>query len=148
VNHAYDKYFTNQTYYKVSNLDGRIENADHRLTDDISTFSSSIAHLYSHLTKPCFDLMLIGLAMARSSHKMKANMVSGPLLGVLVISSTAHIMRILSPKFGQLVSEEANRNGYLRHIHSRIITNAEEIAFYGGHKVSWRLPKLISALLT
>lgn len=135
VEHAYTKYFTNQTYYKVSNLDGRIENADHRLTDDISTFASSIAHLYSHLTKPCFDLMLIGIALARSSHKMKANIVNGPLLGFFVISTTAHIMRIVSPKFGQLVSEEANRNGYLRHIHSRIITNAEEIAFYGGHKV-------------
>lgn len=107
------------------------------LTDDISTFASSIAHLYSHLTKPCFDLMLIGIALARSSQKMKANIVSGPLLGFFVISTTAHIMRIVSPKFGQLVSEEANRNGYLRHIHSRIITNAEEIAFYGGHKV-WK----------
>lgn len=106
-----------------------------RLTEDIATFASSVAHLYSHLTKPCFDLMLIGLALMRSSQKMKANIVSGPLLGFVVISTTAHILRIVSPKFGQLVSEEANRYGYLRHIHSRIITNAEEIAFYGGHKV-------------
>lgn len=135
VNHAYGMYFKNQTYYKVSNLDGRIENADHRLTDDISTFSSSVAHLYSHLTKPCFDLMLIGIAMARSSRKMKANIVMGPALATAVILTTAHIMRVVSPKFGQLVSEEANRNGYLRHVHSKIITNAEEIAFYGGHTV-------------
>ncbi|XP_053682413.1 ATP-binding cassette sub-family D member 1 [Sabethes cyaneus] len=135
VNHAYSLYFKNQTYYKVSNLDGRIENADHRLTDDVSTFSSSVAHLYSSLTKPCFDLMLIGIAMARSSRRMKANIVMGPALVMSVIGATAHILRVVSPKFGQLVSEEANRNGYLRHVHSKIITNAEEIAFYGGHKV-------------
>ncbi|XP_041761890.1 ATP-binding cassette sub-family D member [Anopheles merus] len=135
VKHAYGMYFKNETYYKVSNLDGRIENADHRLTDDISTFSSSVAHLYSSLTKPCFDLLLIGIAMARSSRRMKANIVMGPALATVVIGTTAHILRIVSPKFGQLVAEEANRTGYLRHVHSKIITNAEEIAFYGGHKV-------------
>ncbi|EDV90951.1 ATP-binding cassette sub-family D member [Drosophila grimshawi] len=135
VRHSYRLYFKNQNYYRVSNLDGRIENADHRLTEDISVFASSVAHLYSSLTKPCFDLMLIGLALMRSSQKMKANILLGPALSVSVIALTAHILRIVSPKFGQLVSEEANRYGYLRHIHSRIITNAEEIAFYGGHKV-------------
>ena len=106
-----------------------------RLTEDISVFTSSVAHLYSHLTKPCFDLMLIGLALMQSSRKMRANIVSGPALAFIVISATALILRRLSPKFGQLVSEEATRYGYLRHIHSRIITNAEEIAFYGGHRV-------------
>ncbi|XP_037899185.1 ATP-binding cassette sub-family D member isoform X2 [Glossina fuscipes] len=135
VRHAYRLYFKNQNYYRVSNLDGRIENADHRLTEDISVFASSIAHLYGSLTKPCFDLMLIGLALMRSTQRLKSNILLGPALSIIVIGLTAHIMRVLSPKFGQLVSEEANRYGYLRHIHSRIITNAEEIAFYGGHKV-------------
>ncbi|KAH8406420.1 hypothetical protein KR222_004120 [Zaprionus bogoriensis] len=135
VRHSYRLYFKNQNFYRVSNLDGRIENADHRLTEDISVFSSSVAHLYSSLTKPCFDLMLIGFALMRSSKKMNANILLGPAISVSVIALTAHILRIVSPKFGYLVSEEANRYGYLRHIHSRIITNAEEVAFYGGHKV-------------
>ncbi|XP_053968107.1 ATP-binding cassette sub-family D member 1 isoform X4 [Anastrepha ludens] len=135
VRHSYRLYFKNQNYYRVSNLDGRLENADHRLTEDIAVFASSVAHLYSSVTKPCLDLMLIGFALMRSTQKMKANIYSGPILAVAVISLTAHIMRVVSPKFGQLVAEEANRYGYLRHIHSRIITNSEEIAFYGGHKV-------------
>ncbi|KAL0277805.1 UNVERIFIED_CONTAM: hypothetical protein PYX00_004963 [Menopon gallinae] len=135
VEHSYKLYFSDQIYYKVSNLDGRIENADHRLTDDISTFTESVAHLYSHITKPLLDCALITFALARSSQKMGVSSVPGPLLAAFVICCTGLILKCVSPKFGVLVAEEANRKGFLRSIHSRVITNAEEIAFYGGHKV-------------
>uniref|UniRef100_A0A023F3W5 Putative long-chain acyl-coa transporter n=2 Tax=Triatoma infestans TaxID=30076 RepID=A0A023F3W5_TRIIF len=135
VNHAYALYMKNQTYYRVSNLDSRIENADHLLTDDITAFTASLAHLYSHLTKPLFDCALIGLALARSSRQMGAAVVPGPLLAVIVITLTGQVLRTLSPKFGALVSVEAERAAYLRSVHSRLITNAEEVAFYGGHQV-------------
>ena len=75
VNYAYELYFKNQTYYRVSNLDSRIENADHCLTDDIEAFTSSVAHLYSHVTKPMLDSALITYSIFQvgTSHYYKHN---------------------------------------------------------------------------
>ncbi|XP_049881483.1 ATP-binding cassette sub-family D member [Pectinophora gossypiella] len=135
VNHAYELYFKNQTYYRVANLDARIENADHRLTEDVSVFAQSVAHLYSSLTKPCFDLLLIVLTLASYSSKMKGNIFIGPSIAFVVICITGQILRMLSPRFGALAGEEARMKANLRHVHSRLIAHAEEVAFYGGHKV-------------
>lgn len=135
VRYAYKLYFQNQTYYRVSNLDGRLENADHCLTDDITSFTSSVAHLYSHLTKPILDLILITFSLYKIANTMGASPVPGTALATAVILSTGQILKAISPKFGKLVADEANRKGYLRYVHSRIIANAEEIAFYSGYKV-------------
>lgn len=255
-------YLSQQTYYRVSALDTRLGGAEQRLTDDLSELASSVAHLYSSLTKPLLDCALVGIALISFSSKMgtraisgeiyiilniqhrypqystyqsnfhssykkfrrklitlslcstrfylsahfnpifkfllflqasliwnyqvlhyikriliskfllflllsyqvlsqskrsiMANIVSiseqiskhlfsilsilifyfsftGPLLSAAVIVLTGQVLRLASPRFGQLVAEEAARRGKLREAHARISAHAEEIAFYGGH---------------
>ncbi|KAG1649680.1 ATP-binding cassette sub-family D member 2 [Nymphon striatum] len=128
-------YFSNETFYKVANLDSRLENADQCLTDDLRAFSSLVANLYSHITKPLFDIVLICFSMYKLMSQMKGSYMSGPIIGGTVISLTGIILRLLSPKFGELVAIEAHKNGQLRSTHSRVVMNSEEIAFYTGHKI-------------
>lgn len=136
VDHFYRLYFKDQTYYRVSNLDGRLMNADHSLTEDLQAFSSSVAHLYSHISKPLLDVVLMSAAVARMARKRGERSPYPAVIAFGTIATTAWILKAVAPPFGKLVADEARKNGYLRYLHSRIITNAEEIAFYAGHVVS------------
>lgn len=135
MEHSYCLYFNNQSYYRVTVLDGRLDNCAQRLTDDIEMVASTVSHLYGQITKPCFDILLMAIALANLVKSPNANLITGPAIISGVVMFSALILRLVSPKFGQLVAQEAEKKGYLRHVHSRIVSNAEEIAFYGGHRV-------------
>lgn len=46
------------TYYKMSNLDNRISNADQLLTNDIDKFCESVTDFYSNASKPILDIII------------------------------------------------------------------------------------------
>jgi len=117
----------NMNYYKLSNLDGGVgQGADQFITQDLTLFCSSAAALYSSIGKPLVDLFVFNYQLYRSL---------GPLALTGILSgyfSTAAILRKLSPPFGKLKAVEGKKEGDFRGLHSRLLANAEEIAFYGG----------------
>ncbi|KAL1843727.1 hypothetical protein VTJ49DRAFT_108 [Mycothermus thermophilus] len=114
-------------YYKIHNLDGGLQSgADQFITQDLTQFCNAAASLYSSLGKPFIDICVFNYQLYRAL---------GPIafLGLATnYSVTASLLRHLSPPFGRLKAIEGKKEGDFRSLHSRLIANAEEIAFYNG----------------
>ncbi|KAI0244035.1 ATP-binding cassette long-chain fatty acid transporter pxa1 [Massospora cicadina] len=124
--HCHALYLSHNTYYKLLNLDRRIEGPDQYFSSDIARFCESLAGLYSNLGKPLLDLVIFNYQLSQSIG-VKG---SAGLMGVYVI--TVSLLRRISPAFGRLAATRTQLEGEFRGAHSRLITNAEEVAFYNG----------------
>ena len=117
----------NLNYYKLLNLDGGIgQSVDQFICNDLTLFTASAAALYSSIGKPLVDLCVFNYQLSCSLGPLA---LTGLLANYIV---TATALRRLSPPFGKLKAVEGRREGDFRGLHSRLIANAEEIAFYGG----------------
>ncbi|KAI8609711.1 ABC transporter transmembrane region 2-domain-containing protein [Chytriomyces sp. MP71] len=126
THHIHQIYLEKRTYYKTVNLDNRIEGVDQLITTDVNKFCDALASLYSNLGKPILDLVIFNYQLSRSIGTKGTFALS---INYLV---TASLLRALTPAFGKMAAIEAKLEGDFRGAHSRVITNAEEIAFYHG----------------
>ena len=126
--YIHDLYLNNNlNYYKLLNLDGGIgQGADQFITNDLALFTASAASLYSSIGKPLVDLFVFNYQLFRSLGPLA---LTGLLANYFI---TATALRRLSPPFGKLKAVEGRKEGDFRALHSRLIANAEEVAFYGG----------------
>ncbi|KAK2740599.1 hypothetical protein FQN55_008808 [Onygenales sp. PD_40] len=117
----------NMNYYRLTNLDGGVgQGADQFITQDLTRFCAASAKLYSSIGKPLVDLFVFNYQLYRSL---------GPLALTGILSGyfgTATVLRRLSPPFGKLTAVEGKKEGDFRGLHSRLLANSEEVAFYGG----------------
>eukprot|EP01084_Bolivina_argentea_P227551 384309_1 len=127
VHDFHDSYCSEMMYYKVSNIDSRIENADQAMTETLTLWGRSLSELYTNLTKPLLDIVLF-------SNKLAELMGwGGPGMVMAYYAISMFLIRIISPPFGTLAAITQNLEGNFRSSHHRIIAHSEEIAFYGGH---------------
>jgi len=127
-NYLYSQYLSGFTYYKVSNLDSRIANADQLLTQDVHKFCCSVAELYSNISKPILDIIIYARKLSGAIG------IQGPLsmLGYLILSGI--ILTRLRRPIGRFTVKEQRLEGEFRFVNSRLITASEEIAFYNGNE--------------
>lgn len=125
--HLYDKYLKGFTFYKMSNLDNRISNADQLLTQDTEKFCDSVAELYSNLSKPILDVILYSVKLAGAIGVM------GPTYMLMYLALSGLFLTRLRRPVGRMTVAEQKLEGEYRYVNSRLITNSEEIAFYQGN---------------
>lgn len=122
-----------KVYYKLSNLDDRIKNADQMITHDIQRFSTHLAVIYGNLAKPILDVILYNYQLSQNVG------AEGLVLLTALVQTSAALLRALTPSFGTYTAQSAALAGSLRHTHSRLSEFAEEIAFFGGEETEKQL---------
>ncbi|KAJ1958896.1 ATP-binding cassette long-chain fatty acid transporter pxa1 [Dipsacomyces acuminosporus] len=127
--YVHDLYLNdNLSYYKLLTLDGRISNPDQFITTDIARFCNKLSSFLSNLGKPTLDTIIFNIQLIRGVG------LQGTVGMFAMYMATASLLRAWTPPFGKMAAAHAKLEGEFRANHSRVITNAEEIAFYRGEK--------------
>lgn len=99
--HLYELYMDQDTYYRVENLDSRLSNADQCLTEDVSRFCSTLAHLHSQVSKPLLDvilmsaqLVMLNTSIQEGSHNKISTSLFPTLLAGATVWLTARILKV------------------------------------------------------
>ncbi|ORX74244.1 hypothetical protein DL89DRAFT_264172 [Linderina pennispora] len=127
--YVHDLYLNDHlSYYKMLTLDGRISNPDQFITTDIARFCNKLASFLSNLGKPTLDTIIFNIQLIRGVG------FHGTVGMFAMYMATASLLRAWTPAFGKMAASHAKLEGEFRANHARVITNAEEIAFYRGEK--------------
>jgi ATP-binding cassette, subfamily D (ALD), member 3 len=124
----YKQYMKSFTYYQVINLDNRTANPDQILTQDVDKFATSVSDLYSNISKPILDIFIY----ARELNRGIGWQGPASLMGYMVGSGI--FLSFLRKPLASQTMKEQQLEGEFRAVNARLITHAEEVAFYIGNE--------------
>ncbi|CAL0333141.1 unnamed protein product [Lupinus luteus] len=124
--HLLKNYLKNNAFYKVFNMSSKNVDADQRLTHDLEKLTTDLSGLVTGLVKPSVDILWFTWRMKLlTGQRGVAILYTYMLLGL-------GFLRIVTPDFGDFMSQEQELEGTFRFMHERLCTHAESVAFFGG----------------
>lgn len=105
-------------------VDVRIPHPEHRFTQDIDLWSKHHSSLFTTLTKPLLDIIVISRVLLRDMGPL------GPLIIVSWYLLSGILMKWASPDFATIATTEQKLEADYRACHTSVVNHAEEIAFY------------------
>lgn len=107
----------------------KLDNPDHRMTQDLQLFCFEVADLFSTVFKPTMDVITF------VSHLAVNGGVLPPAVMIGYYIVAGYVLRLIMPNFAKLTALTQQKEGDFRHIHAQIIQHAEEVAFYRGERI-------------
>ncbi|XP_042461463.1 ABC transporter D family member 2, chloroplastic-like [Zingiber officinale] len=131
TSHYMQRYFKNQTFYKIQSQ-SIVDNPDQRIVDDLSSFTG---------TALSFSLTLFNAAIDLISFSNILYGIYPPLFGVLIVYSLGGtaLSVFLGKGLVTLNFMQEKKEADFRYGLVRVRENAESIAFYGGEQNEMQL---------
>ena len=124
-----DLYFKGNSFYDVSNQDGRIKDVEERLTEQVESMCVNLTELWTSLLRPAFDILFNSVVIVRVVGTKGLFSVWG------YMAAAGFVMRFAVPNFQANVRETYAREGRFNMVHHRLVNHTESIAFFGGSEV-------------
>ncbi|RWS27920.1 ATP-binding cassette sub-family D member 3-like protein [Leptotrombidium deliense] len=135
----YNRYVDGLTFYRLNMFDPNCQNIDQLLTSDVERFCHTIVDVYSNVSKPLLDIIIL---VHRLSYSYTGSSTPMSIIGYLIFAGS--LLTSLRKPLTSLTVKETQLEGHLRYVHSRLIANCEEVAFYQGNNKERSI--LLSAL--
>ena len=111
-------------YYKLKNVDGRIDDIDSRLVDDANSFAETMSSMSDRLLWPVLQVLLYASAVTNMIRGRRAAILWGYMLFAAVA------IKVLMPDFKSISAEISDLEGKYKRVHNNVRGASESIAFF------------------
>jgi ABC-type uncharacterized transport system fused permease/ATPase subunit len=121
-----EKMMAKNNFYALKNIDGRVDDMDARISDDISKFTETVSTIWSRLVWPLFRVLYFARRFANTVDPKYSRMIWGYFAVAIVV------IKLIMPNYKQVTADLQDLEGKYKFVHSRVRTHSESIAFFDG----------------